>query len=316
MHLQEVPSKSEIIAAHQRIRNFVHFTPVLTSQKLNKLFGVKMFFKAENLQKGGSFKIRGATNAILLNKESLKNGVATHSSGNHAQALALAAKNQGLTAHIVMPENAPKVKVQAVEGYGAHITFCQPTLEARETTLKNIVNKTGATFIPPYNSYDIIAGQATMMKELVEEIDKLDAAFIPIGGGGLISGSILSTKYFSPNTTVIGAEPEQADDAYQSLKAGSFIPSKNPDTIADGLKTSLGDLTYPIIMKGVNDIITVSEQEIVDAMKLIFTYLKQVIEPSAAVPLAALIKEKANFQKKKVGLVLCGGNVDLEKLPF
>jgi len=316
MHLQKVPSKSEIVAAHQRIKGLVHQTPILSSKKLNSLLGAELFFKAENLQKSGSFKIRGASNAILLNLASLKNGVATHSSGNHAQALALAAKNQGLAAHIVMPDNAPKVKVQAVEGYGAHITFCAPTLEAREATLKKVVHKTGSAFIPPYNSYDIIAGQASMMKELVEEIDSLDAAFIPIGGGGLISGSILSTKYFSPNTRVLGSEPKEADDAYQSWKKGEFVPSSNPDTIADGLKTSLGDLTYPIVMDGVSDIITVSEQEIVDAMKLIFTYLKQVIEPSAAVPLAALIKAKANFQGMKVGLVLCGGNVDLEKLRF
>ncbi len=317
MHLNQLPTRDEITAAHQRIKPYVHKTPMLSSKKLNELCRAQLFFKAEHLQKTGSFKVRGANNAVLLlsNTEKAK-GVATHSSGNHAQALAHAAKQQGIAAYIVMPENAPKVKVEAVKGYGGIITFCEATLEARESTLEQVVKDTGSTFIPPYNSYDIIAGQASMMKELIEEVPGMDSAIIPIGGGGLISGSILAAKYFKPGLAIIGAEPAEADDAYRSWKKGEIIPVDKPNTIADGLKTSLGSLTFPIIMEGVKEIITVHEQEIVEAMRLIFIYLKQVVEPSAAVPLAALLKNKTHFKQQKVGLVLCGGNVDLEMLPF
>jgi len=311
------PTKEEIIKAEQRIEGFVHETIILTSAKLNELAGAQLFFKAEHLQKGGSFKVRGATNAVqALSKDQIKNGVATHSSGNHAQALAIAAKTRNIPAYVVMPNNAPVVKVEAVKNYGAHIIFCVPTLAARETTLNEVVREKEAVFIPPYNHMDIIAGQATMMKQFTEQVPDMAAAFIPIGGGGLISGSLLAVHYFNSDVKIYGAEPKNADDAYQSWKANKLIPANNPDTIADGLKTSLGDLTFPIIAEGVEQIITVTETEIIEAMKLIFIYLKQVVEPSAAVPLAALLKEKANFRGMKVGLILCGGNVDLKKLPF
>lgn len=317
MLLKDIPTAHDIEKAEERIQNYIHRTPVFTSSQLNEILGLKVYFKTENLQKVGAFKMRGASNAVLsLKKEQLKKGVATHSSGNHAQALALAAKLSKIPAYIVMPQNAPDVKVAAVRQYGAEVIFCEATLEARESTLQEVVDKTGAAFIHPYDNYDVIAGQATAAKELIEDTDHLNGIFSPIGGGGLMAGTLLSAQYFGNKMAVYGAEPKGADDAFRSLKAGERILMQNPDTIADGLRTSLGERNFPIIQKYVKDIITVSDKEIVDAMKLIFQYLKLVVEPSGAVPFASLIKVKSEFKNKKIGVILCGGNVDLAKLPF
>lgn len=317
MLLQEIPKKEDIIAAEKRIHDYVHRTPVFTSMTLNEILGVNVYFKCENLQKVGAFKMRGASNAILsLSKAQLKKGVATHSSGNHAQAVALAAKLSKIPAYIVMPQNAPEVKVEAVRRYGAEVIYCESNLKAREETLNEVVEKTGATFIHPYDNYDVIAGQATCAKEMIEDTDHLKAIFAPIGGGGLMAGTLLSSQYFGNKIPVIGAEPEGADDAYRSWKAGELIPMENPDTFADGLRTSVGERNFPIIQKYIKDIITVSDDEIIEAMRLIFNYLKLVVEPSGAVPFASMIKIKEQFKGKKVGVILCGGNVDLKKLPF
>jgi threonine dehydratase len=311
------PTIDDIIEAHERILPHIHYTPVLSSESINEIAGCEIFFKCENFQKVGAFKMRGAANAVaMLSEEERAKGVATHSSGNHAQALAKAAKEYGIPAYIVMPETSPKVKVAAVKGYGAQVTFCAPNLQARESTLEDIVAKTGATFIHPYNDCQVIAGQATCAKELLEQVDELDIVMAPIGGGGLMSGTLLSCQYFAPETVVIGGEPAGADDAYQSWKSGQLIPSQNPKTIADGLLTSLGDKTFPIIQKHIKEIITVSEEEIIAAMKLIYERMKIIIEPSCAVPFAALLKEKGQFKEKRVGIILTGGNVDLGKLPF
>lgn len=315
--MTQKPTAQEIIDAHERILPYIHYTPVLSSESLNELSGCEIFFKCENFQKVGAFKMRGAANAVaLLREEEKKQGVATHSSGNHAQALARAAKAYGIPAYIVMPETSPQVKVAAVKGYGAEVTFCAPNLQARESTLEAVVAKTGATFIHPYNDYRVITGQATCAKELLEQTDGLDVVMAPIGGGGLMSGTLLSCHYFAPNTHVIGAEPAGADDAYRSWQAGQLIPSENPKTIADGLLTSLGDKTFPIIQSHIKDIITVREEEIIAAMRLIYERMKIVIEPSCSVPFAALLQQKEKFKSKKVGIILTGGNVDLGKLPF
>jgi len=263
----------------------------------------------------GAFKFRGATNAILSLKDGeIKNGVATHSSGNHAQALALAAKNREVPAFIVMPDNAADVKKNAVLGYGAKIIECPPTLAAREQTLDSVLRETGAVMIHPYDDYNIILGQGTAAMELFEKVENLDLVITPVGGGGLLSGTVLAAKYFSPQTLVWAGEPAGADDAYQSLKAGKIVPSVNPNTIADGLLTSLGDKNFSIIKNGVQKIITVTEDEIINAMKLIWERLKIVVEPSGAVPFAAILKAK--ITKQKVGVILSGGNVDLGNLPF
>lgn len=308
-------SAEDIQHAHERIRSFVHHTPVLTCNTLDELAGMKLYFKCENLQRIGAFKIRGAMNAVLsLPKEKLKNGVATHSSGNHAQAIAYAARHAGTKAFIVMPDNSPSVKVNAVKGYGANVTFCEPTQAARESTLQGIVDKTGAEFIHPYNDYRVITGQATASKELLEEIPGLDLIFAPVGGGGLLSGTLLSAHYFSPSTKIIAGEPEGAADAVLSIASGKIEAAPYVKTIADGLMTKLGDKTFPIISKHVDEIITVSEEEIIAAMKLVYERMKLVIEPSAAVALAALLKSKNKFQGKKAGIIFSGGNVDLSKL--
>ncbi|MGA1820537.1 MAG: pyridoxal-phosphate dependent enzyme [Thermoplasmatota archaeon] len=279
--------------------------------------GAELFFKCENLQRVGAFKFRGATNAVLsLTEEEAENGVATHSSGNHAQALALAARNRGIPAYIVMPMNSPRVKVDAVKGYGAKITFCQPTLESRETTLEEVVKETGAYFIHPYNDPRIISGQGTAALELLDEIDPLDIVMAPVGGGGLISGTSLAVKGVSPETEVIAAEPLNADDAYRSFRTGMLMPSKNPDTIADGLRTSLSELTFRIIMDNVDDIVTVSEEGIVKAMRAIWERMKLLVEPSAAVPLGAILEKKLDASGKRIGIILSGGNVDLDRLPW
>ncbi len=311
------PTQDIIENAAKRIKEHIHRTPVLSSENINQIVGANIFFKCENFQKAGAFKSRGAVNAVFsLNKTKTLYGVATHSSGNHAQALSRAAKLRGINAHIVMPENSPMVKIAGVKNYGGKITFCTPTLEARESTLHDIIKKTNAIEIHPYNNYDIIAGQATAAKELYEDIEALDIIIAPVGGGGLLSGTALSSFYYSPETKVVAAEPEQADDAYQSYYQGKFIPSVNPNTIADGLLTSLGTITYPIIKEYVHQIATVSEVAIIKSMKMIWERMKIIIEPSAAVPFAALLEEKIDYRNKRIGIILSGGNIDLNKLPW
>ena len=313
----DILSKNELIRTHERIKPFIHNTPVLTSSTFNKFTNAELFFKCENFQRMGAFKMRGALNAILnLSDEQKKNGVVTHSSGNFAQALALGAREAGVKAYIVMPSNAPQVKKNAVIGYGGIITECEPTVQARETTAKEIEDRTGATFIHSYNNYDVILGQGTAAKELIEKENNLDYIFSPVGGGGLISGTSLASHYFSKSTKVIGCEPKNVDDAYRSLKAGHIIVNKTTDTIADGLKTNLGDKTFPVIQNFVNEIIRVSESEIINSMQLIWERMKIIIEPSSAVVFAALVNKKDNFRNKKIGLIISGGNVDLKRLPF
>ena len=311
------PEFKDIQKAHLLIQKAVHRTPVITSKSLNQITGSQLFFKCENFQKVGAFKFRGACNAVFsLSAKESKKGVATHSSGNHAAALALAARMCGVEAFIVMPVNAPEIKKQAVKGYGAKITFCQPTLQARESTLARIVANTGATEIHPYNNFQVISGQGTAAKELIEDCGDLDMILAPVGGGGLVSGTAISTRNMLPGCKVIACEPEGADDAFRSFKSNSLIPSENPKTIADGLLTSLGELTFAVIMNNVDDIVTVSEEKIVEAMRMIWERMKIIIEPSSAVPLAAILEKKVDVRDKKVGIILSGGNVDLEKLPF
>jgi len=310
-------AKQEIIEASERIKGAAHRTPVITCASIDSIMGCRLHFKCDNFQKIGAFKFRGASNTIAqLSKHQLEKGVATHSSGNHAQALALAAKMNNAHAYIVMPNNAPKTKKAAVVGYGAEVIECEPTLKARESTLNRIVEKTGAYFIHPYNDVRIIAGQATCAKELIEDVNTLDYILAPVGGGGLLSGTALAAHYFASGTEVMGAEPSGADDAFRSFKKGEIVPSTDPKTIADGLLTSLGDITFPIIKKYVKGILTVSEESIAESMKLIWQRMKIVVEPSAAVPLAAVFSNRKMFSNKEVGIILSGGNVDLDSLPF
>jgi threonine dehydratase len=312
-----IPTFNDICEAHERIKPFINHTPVMKSESINEMFGCEILFKCENFQKVGAFKYRGATNAInLLSEEDLARGVATHSSGNHAQALSLAAKVKKVPAYIVMPENSPKVKIDAVRGYGAEITFCKPTLRAREENLDKVIERTRATFVHPYDNYDIISGQGTAAKELIEEYGDFDNIMCPVGGGGLLSGTSLSTKAMLPASKVIACEPKGADDAYRSYYGDQLVPSVDPKTIADGLLTSLSDLTYEIIKKNVDEIITVDEENIIMAMKLIWERMKIIIEPSSAVVLAVLIENKNKFQGMKIGMIISGGNVDLNKLPW
>ena len=309
--------KKDIIASAERIAPYIHNTPILTSKAINKMAGAELFFKCENFQKMGAFKMRGATNAILqLSNVQKQKGVVTHSSGNFAQALALAAKSLGIKAYIVMPSNAPEVKKKAVKGYGGIITECTPTLEARERTAKQIQKDKGATFVHPFNDFNVILGNASAGKELLEIHPNLDYIIVPVGGGGLVSGTALSALSFSDNCTVIGAEPFEVDDAYRSLEAGEIVHNTTTNTIADGLKTSLGDITFNIIKNHVQEIIRVTEEEIIDAMRLIWERMKIIVEPSSATALAAVLKSKSQFANKKVGLLISGGNVDLKKLPF
>jgi threonine dehydratase len=308
-------TRQHIEQAHERIRPFIHETPVLTSKTLNAISGAELFFKCENFQKIGAFKIRGGMNAVLsLPVEKRKKGIATHSSGNHAQAIALAAKEVGTKAFIVMPDNSPQVKVDAVRGYGAEIFFCEPNQQARETLLQEIVDKTGAEFIHPYNNYDVISGQATCAKEMIEEITSLDFIITPVGGGGLLSGTLLSAHYFSPSTIVYAGEPDGAADAALSIKNNKIEKAPYVKTIADGLLTTLGDKTFPIIRRHVKDILTVSDEEIINAMRLVYERMKLVVEPSGVVSLAAVLKNKELFSGKRVGVVFSGGNVELKKL--
>ncbi len=314
---EPIPVYQDIVEAHERISGFVHRTPVLTSVSINEIFDTSLYFKCENLQKVGAFKFRGACNAILsLSEEERQKGVGTHSSGNHAAALSLAARMQGVQAHIVMPDNASEIKKVAVESYGGIITFCEPTLEARETGMAKIMAKTGCTFVPSYDHPDIVCGQGTAAKELIEDTGKLDIVLAPVGGGGLISGTSISTRGLLPGAKVIAVEPAGADDACRSFTTGKFHPSVNPQTMADGLLTSLGKLTFRVIRKNVDEIVTVSEESIVGAMRLLWERMKIVVEPSGAVPLAGILEKKIDVKGKRVGIILSGGNLDLSKLPF
>ncbi len=311
------PTLQDIQTAHWRIQEFIHRTPILTNEAIDKMAGCSVYFKCENFQKVGAFKARGAANAVLkLSEEQKKNGVATHSSGNHAAALARAATLAQIKSYIVMPSNAPEIKKKAVRSYGGEIIECEPNLDARESTLKEIVGKTEAIFIPPYDFMDVIEGQATCALEMWEDGIKFDVLMTPVGGGGLLAGTALTTKYISPQTQVIGCEPEGADDAARSFEAKELIPIKNPNTLADGLLTSLGKSNFEIILKHVNNIMTASDSEIIDAMRLVYERMKIVIEPSCAVPLAVLLKNKEKYSGQNVGIILSGGNVDLAKLPF
>jgi threonine dehydratase len=311
------PNRIELKDAHSRISHFVHKTPVLTSSYFNSITESELFFKCENFQKAGAFKYRGATNAVLLLPEDQKfKGVIAHSSGNHAQALALAAKTAGIKAHIVMPSNAPTVKSEAVAGYGAEITFCEPTLVARESTVADLIKEFGYTEIHPYDNDHVIAGQATAAMELMEQMPDLDVIITPVGGGGLVSGAALVAHYFGDNIKVYAGEPSGADDAKQSFETGKLIPSVNPKTVADGLLTSLSERTFNIIQKHVTDIILVSEGEILEAMKLVWERMKIIIEPSSAVALAAVIKGKSIFKNHRIGIIVSGGNVDLKRTYF
>ncbi len=311
------PTLTDIRAAAERIRPYAHRTPVLTCQSLDEKVGAQVFLKCENFQKVGAFKFRGACNAVYsLTDEEAARGVSTHSSGNHAQALALAARMRGIPAYIVMPSNAPQVKKDAVAGYGGQITFCEPTLAARESTLARIVAETGAEVVHPYNDVRVIAGQGTATLELLEEVPDLDVVIAPVGGGGLLSGTSIAAKGLDPRIRVIAGEPEMADDAWRSMQADRIIPSENPKTIADGLLTSLGTLTFPIVRENVEQIVTVSEAGIVASMKFIWERAKIIIEPSSAVAVGVLWERKIDLTGLKVGVILSGGNVDLGKLPW
>jgi threonine dehydratase len=305
--------------AYDRIKDHVHRTPVITCRALDEMAGCQLFFKCENLQKVGAFKFRGATNAVLsLDDQQARSGVVTHSSGNHAQAVALAAAQRGIPAHIVMPTSAPEVKRQAVEGYGARVISCEPTLQARESTAAEVLLETGAEFIHPYDDARVIAGQGSVALELLEQAPGLDMIITPVGGGGLLSGTAIVCRERAPQLQVLAAEPAGADDAFRSLAAGQLIPQTGPLTIADGLLTSLGDLTWPIIRDHVKQIVLVDDQAIISAMKLIWQRAKLVVEPSGAVPLAAVLGTDFPGRHKdlRVGIVLSGGNVDLNRLPW
>jgi len=320
--MNNIPTLEDIRNAEQRIGKYIHRTPILTStsiQKLSKIPDVKnVFFKCENFQKGGSFKIRGACNTVLsLENSEATHGVLTHSSGNHAAALALAAGIRGIPSHIVMPSNAADVKKAAVAGYGGKITFCKPTMTAREETAEKLLLETKAVFVHPYDDYRIIAGAATSAKEFFEDAGDLDFLLVPTGGGGLLSGSSLSAHYISPGTKVIGCEPQNADDAYRSFKNGKIEKCDDPDTIADGLRTAkLSEKTFGIIKKYVHDIITVTEEEIIEAMRIVWERMKIIIEPSSAVAVAPVISGKIDAQNRNIGIIISGGNVDLGKLPL
>lgn len=312
-----LPTFSDIQQAHIRVAGYIHNTPVLNSSGINEMTGTTSHFKCENFQKVGAFKYRGATNAVLsLTDAEATKGVATHSSGNHAAALALAARKRGIKCYVVMPHTAPVPKIEAVRHYGAEITFCEPNLQSREETLKVIMAQTGAAMVHPYDNFRVICGQATAAKELLEEVPGLEVLFAPVGGGGLLSGSALAAKSINPKIIVIGCEPANADDAFRSFKSGVICPSVNPVTIADGLLTSLSELTFAIIRQHVDDIHTVTEESIIFAMQLIWQRMKIIIEPSSAVAVAAMIENRERYAGKRVGIILSGGNVDLTNLPF
>lgn len=312
-----LPDRKVLDNSFKRVVPFVHRTPILESSYINDLMGCKVFFKCENFQRTGSFKMRGAINAILqLTDEQKEKGVITHSSGNFAQAISLAAYTLGVKAFVVMPSNANEVKKSAVRNYGGIITFSEGNLRSREHTTSQVQEKTGATFLHPSNNMNVLLGQGTATIELLAENPELNSVLVPVGGGGLIAGTALAAYYYGNKCKVIGGEPHQVDDAYRSLISGKIEKNNNTETIADGLRTHLGDINFPIIKEGVSEIIRVEEIEIVHAMKLIWNRLKIIIEPSSAVPVAALIKEKEKFKDDQVGIILSGGNVDLTQLPF
>jgi len=306
---------SEIQQAHERIAPYIHRTPVLTSSSINAMAGCELHFKCENFQKIGAFKIRGGMNAALsLTAAELERGLATHSSGNHAQAIAYAARILGVKAYIVMPENSPSVKINAVKGYGAEVTFCAPNQVARESALREILDRTGAAFVHPYDDERVITGQATCAKELIEDAGPFDAVIAPVGGGGLMSGTCLATRALLPEARIYAGEPEGASDAWHSLRAGKVEKAPYVDTIADGLLTTLSERTFGIISSHVADVLLVSEDEIKAALRLVYERMKIVVEPSCVVPLAAILRNKPLFEGQKVGLILTGGNVDLGRL--
>lgn len=310
-------TKDNILETADLISGLTHRTPVLTCQSINQFAEANIYFKCENFQKAGAFKMRGASNALLrLDETNRKNGVATHSSGNHAAALSLAASKLGIQAFVVMPSNSSKVKIDAVKTYGGQITFCEPNLQARESTLLEILQVTKATEIHPYNNTNIIMGQATAALELIEDTPELNFIVAPVGGGGLLSGTALSSHYFSPGTVTIGAEPEGANDAYHSLLQKKIVPSVKPDTIADGLRTSLGSLTFPVISQYVHQILLANDHEIIASMKMVWERMKIIIEPSSAVALAVVLKHPEVFRGNNIGIIISGGNSDLSNLPF
>ncbi|MCE4224064.1 pyridoxal-phosphate dependent enzyme [Methylobacterium sp. C25] len=312
-----IPTLADMLAARERIAPYIHRTPVLTSRMLNELTGAELFFKCENLQKAGAFKARGASNAVFgLSEQQARRGVATHSSGNHGSCLSYAAGRRGIPCTVVMPRTAPQAKKDAVAGYGARVVECEPSTSSREAVFAEVVAESGAEFVHPYNDHRVIAGQATCSAELIEQVEGLDAVIAPIGGGGMISGTCLTLSNLAPHVEVFAAEPQQADDAFRSFRAGHIIADDAPDTVADGLKVPLKELTWHFIRSHVADIQTVSEEEIVAAMKLIWKRLKIVMEPSSAVTLAAVLKNSEVFAGKRVGLIITGGNVDLDKLPW
>lgn len=312
-----IPTYEDMLAAHARIKPYVHRTPVLTSSFLNALTGAKLFFKCENFQKAAAFKVRGASNAVFgLSDAQAARGVATHSSGNHALSLSYAAGRRGIPCHVVMPHTAPQAKKDAVIGYGGQITECEPSTTSREAVFAKVQDRTGADFVHPYNDPRVIAGQATCARELHEQTGGLDAVIAPIGGGGMISGTCLTLSTLAPDTAIYAAEPEQADDAYRSFKAGYIIADDAPVTVADGLKVPLKDLTWHFVSNHVTDILTASERDIIAAMRLIWARMKIVVEPSSAVPLATILRNKQAFAGKRVGVVITGGNVDLGNLPW
>lgn len=312
-----IPTYDDVLAAHKRIEPHIHRTPILTSSYFNDLVGAQLFFKCENFQKAGAFKVRGASNAVFgLSEDDAKQGVATHSSGNHALSLSYAAGRRGIPCNVVMPRTAPQAKKDAVKGYGGIITECEPSTSSREEVFAQVQAKTGGDFVHPYNDPRVIAGQGTCSRELMEQTDGVDIVIAPIGGGGMISGTCLTLSNIAPETEIIAAEPEQADDAYRSFKAGHIIADDAPVTIADGLKVPLKELTWHFVSNHVTDILTASEQEIIDAMKLTWKRMKIVMEASCSVPLATILKNKDRFAGKRVGVIITGGNVDLDTLPW
>ncbi|ROR94928.1 threonine dehydratase [Sinobacterium caligoides] len=312
-----IPTFEDALAAKERIAPYVHRTPVMTSSFLNELTGAELFFKCENFQKAGAFKVRGASNAVFgLSDEMAAKGVATHSSGNHALSLSYAAGRRGIPVTVVMPRTAPQAKKDAVKGYGGVIVECEPSTSSREETFAKVVAESGAEFVHPYNDPRVIAGQATCSMELNEQVENLDAVVAPIGGGGMISGTCLALSNIAPEVKIYAAEPLNADDAARSFKAGHIIADDAPDTIADGLKVPLKDLTWHFVSNHVTDILTATEEEIVDAMKLIWKRMKIVMEPSSAVPLATILKNRELFKGKRIGIIITGGNVDLDRLPW
>lgn len=315
--MQNILTRTAIEQAHKRIQPYIHKTPVLTSYSIDKIAGCFLFFKCENFQKTGAFKMRGAANTVFsIPVKDRSKGLATHSSGNHGQAVARAANLVGVSAYVVMPENSNQVKLDAVASYGAEITLCKPVDQARQQTCNKIIERTGAHFIHPFDDYRIIAGQATAAMELIEEIPNLDTIACPIGGGGLAAGTCLSVNYFSPQTQVIGTEPTAVNDAFLSFQKGEIDPGNPKPTLADGLRTTVGRKTFEIILQNMNRIFTVSEAEMISAMKLVWERMKILIEPSSAVPLAAILKNKEHFQSQRIGVIITGGNVDVKNLPF